>query len=188
RRALRALFQADGRFGAVSAVGAGAAFLRNLDKAEPDVAVIGWDMPGLSGKEVLDRLSQRKVRLPTVVYTGSLNPEVPHQALAHGAAGFCSKLEKPDVLVETVVACAEGRLSFPYLDAARKARDPFAALTKRERELLTALSGGLSNAQIAARLAISLNTVKFHLKNLFDKLGVANRAQAVATFLKAGGG
>ena len=61
--------------------------------------------------------------------------------------------------------------------------DPFAELTARERELLTALANGWTNLQIASRIGISRNTVKYHLKNLYDKLGVSNRAMAVALYM-----
>jgi two-component system nitrate/nitrite response regulator NarP len=67
------------------------------------------------------------------------------------------------------------------MDAASK--DPLEVLTVRERELLAALADGWSNLQIAARIGISRNTVKYHLKNLYDKLNVNNRAMAVALFM-----
>lgn len=70
---------------------------------------------------------------------------------------------------------------FPFIDVSQLALDPFSALTSREQELLTALAG---NAQLSSKLDISVNTVKFHLKNLYDKLGVNNRVQAIATYLK----
>jgi two-component system nitrate/nitrite response regulator NarP len=63
--------------------------------------------------------------------------------------------------------------------------DPLKELTARERELLTALANGWTNLQIAARIGISHNTVKYHLKNLYDKLGVNNRAMAVALYMSA---
>jgi two-component system nitrate/nitrite response regulator NarP len=62
-------------------------------------------------------------------------------------------------------------------------KDPLEALTVRERELLAALADGWSNLQIAARIGISRNTVKYHLKNLYDKLDVNNRAMAVALYM-----
>lgn len=74
---------------------------------------------------------------------------------------------------------------FPFMDLSGPGGgDPFATLTAREQELLAALAQGHTNAEIAGELEISLNTVKFHLKNLFGKLNVRNRAQAVARYLK----
>ena len=86
---------------------------------------------------------------------------------------------------ETILAVAEGRMVFPFMDMSKPGQDPFGSLTGREQELLAALSEGQTNSQIASDLAISLNTVKFHLKNLYGKLNVKNRAQAVACYLKA---
>jgi two-component system nitrate/nitrite response regulator NarP len=75
-------------------------------------------------------------------------------------------------------------MAFPFVDVARLSADPFSSLTPRERELLEELSAGLTNQQMASRTEVSLNTVKFHLKNLYDKLGLGNRAQAVAFYMK----
>lgn len=74
---------------------------------------------------------------------------------------------------------------FPFMDMSKPGNDPFGLLTGREQELLIALSEGHTNIQIAQELSISLNTVKFHLKNLYGKLSVKNRAQAVACYLRA---
>ena len=63
--------------------------------------------------------------------------------------------------------------------------DPLDLLTKRQRELLGALAQGWTNLQIGARFGISGNTVKYHLKNLYDKLGVKNRAMAVALYMSS---
>lgn len=77
---------------------------------------------------------------------------------------------------------------FPFMDMSSSDADPLGGLTVREQELLDSLTQGLTNAQIAGDLGISMNTVKFHLKNLYGKLNVRNRAQAVARYLRVGGG
>lgn len=182
------LFAADERFVLVATTPDGERFLSAVERLSFDVGIIGWEMPYMDGRGVLQALQARQHNtghLPRViVYTGSANPEVPRIAMAYGAAGFCSKSDPPAQLLETVAAVADGRMMFPFVDVSQLASDPFAGLTPRERELLAALAGGLTNAQIAGKLEISLNTVKFHLKNLYDKLGVSNRAQAVAHYLK----
>jgi two-component system nitrate/nitrite response regulator NarP len=85
--------------------------------------------------------------------------------------------------METISSVAKGRVSFPFVDIDALTHDPLDTLTLRERELLGALANGWSNLQIAARFGISRNTVKYHLKNLYDRLGVNNRAMAVALFM-----
>lgn len=181
---LSRLFAEDDRFCVVAMAADGERFLAAVERLAFDVGVIGWEMPYLDGRGVLQALRGRDNAPRIIVYTGSPNPDVPRQAMALGAAGFCSKNEPPAHLIETILAVAAGRMVFPFIDVGRLAADPFAGLTPREREMLAALAGGLTNQQMAGQLSISLNTVKFHLKNLYDKLGVNNRAQAVAYYLK----
>jgi len=71
---------------------------------------------------------------------------------------------------------------FPFLDVRSLRQDPIEQLSPRERTLLETLAKGLTNRELARELDISANTVKFHLSNLFDKLSVKNRAQAIAFF------
>jgi len=142
-------------------------------------------MPYLDGRGVLKNLAETREQTPKVIiYTGNSSPDVPRQVMQMGGAGFCSKSESPDRLVETIIAVAEGRMVFPFMDMSNPANDPFDALTTREQELLASLSEGRTNMEIADDLGISLNTVKFHLKNLYSKLDVKNRSQAVACFLR----
>jgi len=181
---LTSLFQPDPRFRLVGMVDDGEQFVATVDRMPFDIGVIGWEMPQLDGRGVLQTLRGRAEAPRVIVYTGSPSADVPRQAMTLGAAGFCSKREPPAQLLETILAVASGRMVFPFIDVTSLASDPLAGLTPRERELLASLASGLTNQQIAGQLDISLNTVKFHLKNLYDKLGVGNRAQAVAFFLK----
>ncbi|CAA7619854.1 response regulator transcription factor [Magnetospirillum sp. SS-4] len=178
------LFDCDDRFKVATVVNDGERFLETADSVPFDVGIIGWEMPNIDGRGVLQSLRGRVDAPRLIVYTGSPNPDVPRQAMTLGAAGFCSKREPPEQLLDTIIAVASGRMVFPFIDVSSLASDPLAGLTPRERELLAALAGGLTNQQMASQLDISLNTVKFHLKNLYDKLGVGNRAQAVAFYLK----
>jgi two-component system nitrate/nitrite response regulator NarP len=72
---------------------------------------------------------------------------------------------------------------FPMLDVRKLAANPVAGLTERERDLLAALCEGATNADLARRFELSLQTVKFHLKRIYAKIGVSNRAGAVALYL-----
>ncbi|MEO5337571.1 MAG: response regulator transcription factor [Magnetospirillum sp. WYHS-4] len=182
---LEQLFSTDDRFTVMATAADGERFMEAVQRLCFDIGVIGWDLPYLDGRGVLDALRGRENSPRIVVYTGNASPDVPRQVMQMGGAGFCSKSEPPSRLVETVLAVAEGRMVFPFMDMSKPANDPFGSLTAREQELLAALSLGRTNAQIASDLDISLNTVKFHLKNLFSKLSVKNRAQAVACYLKS---
>ncbi len=180
RAGLEALVARDGRFVVSGLHGSGRALLEALAKKPTEVVIIGWALPDMTGGEILARVRQEKWQTRVIVYTGERSSDVLRQAIKGGAWGFVSKSEEPQVLLEAVVAVARGRLSLPYVDIELLNHDPLEGLTSRERELLAALSNGWTNLQIASRIGISRNTVKYHLKNLYDKLGVSNRAMAVA--------
>ena len=180
---LTQMFAADDRFNVVATAADGERFMEAVRRLTFDVGVIGWEMPFMDGARVLDELSGMPNRPRIVVYTGEPAPSVPRRVMLKGGAGFCSKREAPEILLETVASVAEGRMVFPFMDLTKPLADPFGTLTGRERELLAALADGQSNAVIAKSLDISVNTVKFHLKNLYGKLGVGNRAQAIALYL-----
>jgi two-component system nitrate/nitrite response regulator NarP len=173
----------DGRFEVVAAVSTGAAFLGLLDQHAFQIAVIGWALPDMTGGDILAELKKRRSPVRTIVYTGEPGIDVLRRTIKAGAWGFMSKSDEPEVLLETISSVSHGRVSFPYVDMEATSKDPLDVLTTRERELLAALADGWTNLQIAARIGISRNTVKYHLKNLYDKLNVNNRAMAVALFM-----
>jgi two-component system nitrate/nitrite response regulator NarP len=205
-RGLQSLFGEDRRFELAVSASDGERFLDAVARFDFDVGIIGWVMANGDGRAVLEALrawdatpsapaqgagarnappSGGVVRpLPRiVVYTGA-DLEVARTAMQLGAAGFLSKSEPPERLLDLVAEVARGRMMFPFLDLGRAAAaDPLAGLTVRERELLERLAEGLSNEGLARCFGLSPNTVKFHLRNLYEKLGAANRAQAVAVLL-----
>ena len=185
---LEQLFSDDDRFTVVAVAADGERFMEAVNRLYFDVGIVGWNMPFLDGRGVLESLNNRPDSPRIVVYTGNATPDVPRQVMQLGGAGFCSKAESASRIVETVIAVSEGRMVFPFMDLSRPGNDPFGSLTAREQELLSALANGRTNAQISDDLGISLNTVKFHLKNLYGKLNVKNRAQAVACYLKGHSG
>lgn len=172
-------------FEVVDVVSTGGSFISLCSEQRIDVGVTGWALPDMTGGDILDVLKRRQLSTRAVIYTGESSRDVLRQAVRGGAWGFVSKSEEPQVLLETIGTVYRGRLSMPYFDFEALSHDPLDALTARERELLAALANGWSNMQIATRFGISRNTVKYHLKNLYDKLGVNNRAMAVALFLSA---
>ena len=175
----------DDRFTLLATAADGDRFLEAVRRMTFDIGIIGWNMPYLDGRGVLKALAETRESSPKIIiYTGNASPDIPRQVMQLGGAGFCDKGESPERLVETILAVAEGRMVFPFMDMSNPANDPFDALTVREQELLASLSEGHTNLQIAKDLGISLNTVKFHLKNLYSKLNVKNRSQAVASFLR----
>jgi len=185
RAALKQLFSEDDRFLLVSTSENSESFLKAAEPLEMDVAVLGWIIPPGDARFILDRLRTRKNSPRVVVYTGFESDTVPLQVMAHGGAAFVSKNEQPKHLLDTIAEVASGRMVFPYLDVSQLNANPLTTLTKRELEILASLAAGRTNKEIAAEKAVSTNTVKYHIRNLFEKLGVSNRGQAIALYLKS---
>jgi DNA-binding NarL/FixJ family response regulator len=185
RAGLENLISKDSRFNVTGLYSTGAAFLAASEKALFQVAVVGWSLPDIDGGVVLSEIKKRQWPFRVIIYTGETGTDVLRRAIKGGAWGFVSKSEEPSVLLETIITVARGRLSLPYIDIDQLNYDPLGMLTTRERELLAALANGWTNLQIAARTGITRNTVKYHLKNLYDKLGVSNRAMAVALYMSS---
>lgn len=183
RAGLKDFIARDGRFDVVGTLPTGEAFLAFAESQPVDIAIIGWSLPDMTGADVLGTLKRRHAATRVIVYTGEPGKDVLRQAVRLGAWGFISKSDEPGMLVDAVAAVARGRMSLPYIDLHALTSDPLGELTARERELLVALANGWTNLQIASRIGISRNTVKYHLKNLYDKLGVSNRAMAVALYM-----
>ena len=162
-------------------------------RLRPDVCLLDIRMPRLDGVEATRQLAGPGVRDPlaVVVITTFDTDEHVSSALRAGARGFLLKDCGPAVLVQAIDAAAEGdaliapsvtaRLLSRLADSAASAQraEPLAPLTEREEEVVLAVAAGLSNAEIADALHVSLSTVKFHLASLMTKLGVCNRVQVV---------
>lgn len=183
--ALRQLLSEDHRFELLHVASDCENFLRMVAERPVDVGVIGWVIGACDGRAILDQLGKLAFPPRIIVYTGDANPVVPTQVMRHGGAGFVSKSEQPAVLLDTIAAVAAGRMVFPYIDVRTIYDNPLTSLTRRELEVLSDLATGRTNKQIARDLDVSLNTVKFHVRNLFQKLGVNSRSQAIALYLKS---
>lgn len=186
RAALKQLFSEDNRFRIVAVCKDSKDFLDIVDEGDIaiDVAVVGWIIPPGDARFILDHLQLRSRSPRVVVYSGIENDTVPLHVMAHGGAAFVSKNEQPEYLLNTTDQVARGRMVFPYLDVSLINTSPLTTLTKRELEILSSLAAGRTNKQIAAQKGVSTNTVKYHIRNLFEKLGVSNRGQAIALYLK----
>ncbi len=170
----------------------GAELVELVPVARPDVMLVDLEMPKVGGLTALRRLGNP---VPTVVV--SMHADVEQRALAEraGAVGFLSKSAPlPDLaaavraanagdrfVAEQAVAAVLARHRQPVLEAGA------ASLTKRERELLGLLAAGLSTTdELADRMFISHKTVKNHLANIYEKLGVSDRAQAAVEAIRLG--
>ena len=181
---LKALFAEHDNINIIATASDGERFLDALDRLRFDVGIIGWGMPYCNGAEVLRIMKERGGNLPRIiVYSGASSPIVPKRVMSLGGAGFYSKKQDPEDLVDILNKVAQGSMVFPFVDISTMGNGPMDNLSNRELEALEYLGQGQSNQQIAKSLNISINTVKFHLKNLYEKLGIRNRAQAVAFYM-----
>ena len=182
--ALRDLVSRDERFRFADSLASGAAFIDALTETSVafDVALVSWQLADMDAGEVLLELERRKLIARIVVFSSENDVNILKRCVRLGTQGFCYHFDDPRILFDTLLAVANDRICIPRIDLTRVNETPLSELTVRELELLTVLSDGWTNLQIAARTGISENTVKYHLKNLYDKLGVRNRAMAVALF------
>jgi two-component system nitrate/nitrite response regulator NarP len=180
--ALSEFFDRDPRFSLVSTTSTAEGFLGAVMRVPVQVGVIDWSLPALGGQKLIEVLRDQANAPRIVVYAENAQGETPRQAMLAGAAGFVGRNRPVDELLRTCIAVAQGQMVFPFLDVRELAADPITQLTNRERALLESLSLGLTNKALARDFGISANTVKFHLSNLFGKLGVESRAQAIAFY------
>lgn len=185
RAGLQDFLSRDGRYDVAPAVDTGNALIDLCQSQRVCIGVVGWQLPDMSVVDLLEVVKRRQLAVRIIVYASESNPDTLRQAVRAGAWGFISKNEDPALLLDTIATVSHGRLCLPYVDIERLSSDPIDLLTKREKELLGALAQGWTNLQIGARFGISGNTVKYHLKNLYDKLGVKNRAMAVALYMSS---
>ena len=180
--AMSEFIERDPRFSLVATASSAEGFLEVVLRVPVLVGVIDWTLPKLGAERLIDVLRAQETAPRVVVYSHGDGADIPSRAMAAGAAGFCSRSEPPERLLDIIAEVAGGRMVFPFLDVRQLRRDPMSVLTRRERVLLTSLAQGRTNKELAIDLGISINTVKFHLRNLFDKLSVSNRAQAIAFY------
>ena len=186
-KGLENLFSQDGRFTVVASCRDGDEALAAVRKGGADVLVLDLRMPGRSGLEVLRVLRSENVPVRTVLLTAAVSDAEALQAQDLGAAGLVLKESSPDELMECVVRVHHGE---QWIDrqtmtrALSRARTQEAGqrevtrlLTPRELEIVKLITDGHRNKFIADRLSISEGTVKIHLNNIYEKIGVDGRLE-----------
>lgn len=164
----------------------GSEMLRVISKVSPDVAIVDLRMPDGDGLSTLSTIRREHPDVKVIVLSASEDSEHIDEALNLGADGYVVKSINPVDLPSTVRQVVEGNVYHP-----RGRADPSSArasaeetvvaetgLTERELTILRLVAEGLSNMDIAGKLYVTEQTVKFHLSNIYRKLGVANRTEA----------
>ncbi|MCX5138726.1 MULTISPECIES: response regulator transcription factor [unclassified Streptomyces] len=197
RAGLRAVLEAQPDIEVVGEAGDGAAVIPLVRQLRPDVVAMDVRMPLMDGIEAT-RVVLRTVPEPPkiLVVTTFENDEYVYEALRAGADGFLLKRARPAEIVHAVRLVAEGEsLLFPAAvrqlaaeygtSKARRVMER-ASLTEREEGVLRLMARGLSNAEIAARLMVGVETVKTHVSAVLAKLGARDRTQAVIAAYESG--
>lgn len=176
----------------VAQAGDGRSALALVQEHQPDVALLDLRLPGLTGLQVLAAIVRDT--LPTRVLMLSAESSGPQvfEAVRIGAAGYLSKSADRTTICDAIVAVAQGAVVLApevqgdLVAELRLRHDDHRRLSPREAEILRMVADGLSAPRIGERLHLSAATVKSHLQNLYEKLGVSERAAAVAEGMRRG--
>jgi two-component system, NarL family, nitrate/nitrite response regulator NarL len=167
--------------------------LELIQKLNPDVAVIDMKMPGLGGMEVARAILEADLPTQVLFLSGYLESATVYEAVQAGARGYISKDHDAEMICEAIAAVAGGQMVLaPEVQEAiakeirLRTEGARSSLSKRECEILAMTAEGRSAADIADRLYLSPATVKTHLQRTYQKLGVSDRAAAVAEALRRG--
>lgn len=181
---LRALVDGEPDLQVVGSTTEGSAVVDLVLQLKPDVVVLDLELAGIRGTEVLAALRHLASPPRVLILTAYNDGESIRSALDAGAEGLALKTQSPHQTVTAIRQVHAGQLVFPqaarrWLEE-RSGRDGAdgLGLTQREREVWALVAHGLTNSDIAKRLGLSGNTVKFHVQHLFHKLGVKNRTAA----------
>ena len=176
---IRRALEADGNFEIVGETQTGTQVLPLVSRTTPDLVLLDVRMPHMDGLACLDEIKRRHPDVKVVMLSASSNPELVEAALRRGAAAYIIKTVNPDDLPATLRQALEGNIHTAVgAEAGERTSSKALGLTERELTILGALARGLSNDEIAKEFWVAPQTVKFHLTNIYRKLGVANRTEA----------
>jgi DNA-binding NarL/FixJ family response regulator len=191
RDSLTVLLKASEGFAFKHAYGSAEAAMKGIPVAPPDVVLVDINLPGISGIECVRQLKQRLPDLRMMMLTVYDDPDAIFASLAAGATGYLLKRTPPAKLLEAITEVSQGGAPMSG-QIARKVVESFSTptpapdlgLTPREAEILAHLAKGYRYKEIADGLGISAETVRTHLHNIYEKLHVRSRTEAVNRFYK----
>ena len=191
RRGIANLLRSQG----IEVIGEASSGLEAVEKARllhPDIVLMDIRMPGGDGLQATQLIKSETPQTRVVMLTAFEDDEAIFKAMQYGAAGYLLKNVKAEELINLLSRVMNGEVVVSSLVASRivqelfhnperlRERDVKDEVTPREREVLKLVAGGATNKEIASALSISDNTVKYHMRNIMDKLQVRNRAQMAA--------
>ena len=168
--------------------------LERISELRPQVAVLDIRMPGLDGIQVLNALRRDGVDTEVLFLSAFMEPELAYKTVAGGAKGYLSKESSRKDVCEAIASIARGETAYALEVQSQLARELEQRertggppkLSERERQVLNLIAEGLSAPDIGKEIHVSTTTVKSHLRSLYEKLGVSDRAAAVAEAMRRG--
>jgi DNA-binding NarL/FixJ family response regulator len=167
--------------------------LADLPRVNPDVVLMDINLPGMSGIECVRKLKAQLPKLQILMLTMYEDDEKVFQSLVAGASGYLVKRTSPAELLKAIDEVHGGaspmsgkiaRTVVEYFQKVQNVSTPQEYLSKREEEILNLLVKGYRYKEIADALSIGFETVRSHLKNIYDKLHVHSRTEAVVKYLQ----
>ena len=190
RRGLAAFLKAKSDLQLVGEARNGREALRVCEEVQPDVILMDLVMPEMTGAEATRAIRERCPEVQVVALTSFEQTELVQEALQAGAISYLLKNVSANELADAIRAAHAGRPTLApeaaqaLIDRAGEGPPVGHDLTEREREVLSLMVEGLTNPEIAERLVVSRSTAKAHVSNILSKLGVSNRAEAIALALQ----
>ncbi len=178
-------------FRCLSTYPTGEAAVKEMPRDWPDVVLMDINLPQMSGIECVPKLKAMRPQLHVIMLTVYVDAEKIFQSLQAGASGYLIKQTRPAEILEAITDVQRGGAPMSHMIAKkvveyfqkRKSSNEAENLTKRENEILTLLAKGCQDKEIAEMLGLSFFTVRGYIKNIYEKLHVRSRAEAVAKFL-----
>ncbi len=191
RQALRLMIEADPRFEVLGEASDGSIALKEIARVRPRVAVVDIKMPGLGGLDIIPRIGAVGHGTATLVFSMYDNPAYVRAAMQAGAKGYLLKSVDRAEMLEAIAAVGSGsgflqrRVASPLVrQTVADMRSEPGRLSVREFQVLELIASGKSNRDIAETLSVSEETIKTHLKRLYEKLGASDRTHAVSIALR----
>lgn len=188
RAGIRLLLEQEQDIAVVGESDCGSGALQLVERLEPDVILLDIEMPDKSGIEVAQELHEANLPARVLAMSAYDDEQYILNLFSHGTAGYLAKEEAPELIVDAVRGVFQGeekwlspRLASRFASAVRQTSSTQASvhLSRCETDVMQLLSLEKSNAQIAAALDISERTVRSHLSNIYDKLNLSSRVEAV---------
>ncbi|MCD6289928.1 MAG: response regulator transcription factor [Anaerolineae bacterium] len=201
REGLRALLSMEPDMQVVGEASSGQEAIQMTRSMQPDIVLMDVRMPGMDGLAALERLKAERPETSVIMVTLYDDPDYLLRAVMAGAAGYILKDASRSELIRAVRVTASGgaiisplmlrgllqEVSRLFGDVPKKsAEDELPNLSQRELEVLRLVAEGCSNREIAERLILSPTTVKTHVQNILQKMGVSDRTQAAVTAIRSG--